>query len=153
VRTRDETILADLIALRAGERPDLDVLTFERWTVGEGTLADEVRTYADLHANANRIAAALIARGLAPGERFALMMRNQPAFVESLIAASITGCVCVPIDPRTRGEKLAYTLRDAGCRGAVCADYCRAEIEAVRAAAPALGWILTAETGEGPARR
>ena len=31
-----------------------------------------------------------------------------------MIAASITGCVFVPIDPRTRGEKLAYMLRNVG---------------------------------------
>ena len=44
-----------------------------------------------------------------------------------MIAASITGCVFVPIDPRTRGEKLAFLLRNSGSRGVVCADYTRAE--------------------------
>jgi len=50
MRERSDLILADLIASRAEQRPDLDVLTFERWSLG-GDLADEVRTYADLHAN------------------------------------------------------------------------------------------------------
>lgn len=147
-RERNEAILADLVALRAEQRPDLDVLTFERWSLGRPGLADEVRTYAQLHANANRIAAALVRRGLARGDRFALMMRNHPEFVETLIAASITGCVAVPIDPRTRGERLAYTLRDAGCRGVVAGDYCLSALAAVRASAPALEWMLVLASGD-----
>ena len=80
---------------------------------------DEARSYAQLWERGCRLAAALIARGLERGDRFALMMRNHPEFVETLIAASITGCVFVPIDPRTKGDKLAYMLRNAGCRGVV----------------------------------
>jgi len=75
-------------------------------------------------------------------------MRNHPEFIETMIAASITGCVFVPIDPRTRGEKLAYTLRNSGCRGIVCADYCLGSIDAVRANVPDLKWILALETKE-----
>jgi crotonobetaine/carnitine-CoA ligase len=149
MRERNEMILADLIASRAEQRPDLDALTFERWSLGDGR-PDEVRTYADLQENGNRIAAALVRHHLEPGERFALMMRNHPEFVETMIAASITACVCVPIDPRTRGEKLAYTLRNSGCRGVVCADYCVGQIDAVRAAVPDLRWVLVLETGETP---
>ncbi len=150
MRERNEMILADLIASRAEQQPDLDVLTFERWSLGDGELPDDVRTYADLHTNAHRIAAALIGHGLAPGERFGLMMRNHPEFVETMTAASITGCVFVPIDPRTRGEKLAYMLRQSGCRGMICADYCLDQIDAVCAGVPDLTWILALETHETP---
>ncbi len=150
MRERNELILADLIASRAERRPDLDVLTFERWSLGNGELPDEVRTYADLHTNGHRIAAALLARGMSPGQRFGLMMRNHPEFVETMIGASISACVFVPIDPRTRGEKLAYMLRQSGCRGVVCADYCLDQVEAVRTALPDLTWILALETRETP---
>jgi crotonobetaine/carnitine-CoA ligase len=148
MRERNESLLADLIAARAETRPDLDVLTFEHLSLGDGR-PDEVRTYADLHRNAQRVAAWLVARRLAPGERFGLMMRNHPEFVETLIAASTTACVAVPIDPRTRGEKLAYTLRNSGCRGIVCADYCLAAVRAVRSRVPDLAWALVLESGEG----
>jgi carnitine-CoA ligase len=150
MRERNDMILADLIANRAEQRPDLDVLTFERWSGGDAQLPDEVRTYARLHENAQRVATALIAHGLAPGERFGLMMRNHPEFVETMIAASTTACVFVPIDPRTRGEKLGYMLRQSECRGIICADYCLAQVEAVRAAVPDLQWILVLETRETP---
>ena len=102
MRDRNELILADLIASRAEQKPDLDVLTFECWSLSPA-LTDEVRTYAHLWANGQRIAAALIAQGMGHGERFGLVMRNHPEFVETMIGASITGCVFVPIDPRTLG--------------------------------------------------
>jgi crotonobetaine/carnitine-CoA ligase len=150
MRERTEIVLADLIALRAERQPDLDVLTFERWSLGAAVGPDEVRTYATLHEHAQRIAAALVRVGMARGDRFGLMMRNHPEFVETMIAASVTGCVAVPIDPRTRGEKLAYTLRNAGCRLIVCADYCYPQVCAVRGSLPALEWVFTLATGEAP---
>ncbi|GIW40838.1 MAG: ATP-dependent acyl-CoA ligase [Candidatus Binatia bacterium] len=145
--TRNEAILADLLAARAEEKPDLDVLTFERWSLG--LEPDEVRTYAALFENAHRIARELLRRGLERGDRFALMMRNHPEFVEALAAASLTACVAVPVDPRTRGEKLAYTLRHSGSRGLLCADYCLGQVLEVREQVPSLEWILVLETGEG----
>ena len=39
------------------------------------------------------IAAGLIARGMEPGDRFALLMRNHPEFVETMIAASISAAM------------------------------------------------------------
>ncbi|HVR31031.1 MAG TPA: AMP-binding protein [Thermoanaerobaculia bacterium] len=142
-RERTDQILADQISLRAERNPDFPVLTFE--CAGK---PDEVRTFAQLHERANGLAAALIARGLGRGDRFALMMRNHPEFAEAMIAASISATVFVPIDPRTRGEKLAYTLRNSGARAIVLADYNLEQLAAVRAQLPALELALALATGE-----
>ncbi len=139
-------ILADLMQSHAETKSDLDVVTFE----GGGVREDEIRTYAQLFENAHRIAAGLIARGMERGDRFALLMRNHPEFIEAMIATSITGCVFVPIDPRTRGEKLAYTLRNSGCKGVLCADHALAQVDEVRDRAPDVGWVLVLESGEEP---
>ena len=144
MRTLNEMVLADLIAARAEAKPDLDVVTFEGGETGE----DEIRTYAQLWANANRLAAELLARGMNYGDRFAILIRNHPEFIELMIAASLTGLVFVPIDPRTRGPKLAYTLNNSGCRGIVCADYSLAQVGEVRGLVPALEWIWVLESGE-----
>ncbi len=146
MRERNELILADLIAVRAEAAPDFDVVTFD----GGEVHPHEVRTYADLWMNGNRIAAGLIAKGLNEGDRFALMMRNHPEFIETMVAASLTGGVFVPIDPRTRGGKLAYTLRNSECRGIVCADYTLAQVAAVRPDLPNLEWITVLESREEP---
>ncbi|MDP6692172.1 MAG: AMP-binding protein, partial [Alphaproteobacteria bacterium] len=95
---RDTRILADLIATKAEAQPDLDVVTFE----GGDRFEDEIRTYAELWQNGNRFAAELIERGMAPGDRFATLMRNHPEFVDIMVGASIAACVYVPIDPRSR---------------------------------------------------
>ncbi len=148
MREQNEFILADLIQIRAEQKPDLDVLTFEHYSLDGGQTPDEVRTYADLQKNGNALAAALIKKDMQKGDRFAIMMRNHPEFVEAMIAASITGCVFVPIDPRIKGSKLAYMLRDSGCRGIICADYTAAQVIAERENTPELNWILALETHE-----
>jgi len=142
-RERSEQLLADQIAVRAERNPDLRVLTFA--CAGR---EDESRTFAELNERGNRLAAALIARGLERGDRFGLMMRNHPEFVEAMIAASISATVFVPLDPRMRGDKLAYTLRNSGARGMVIADYNLGQLDAIRAGLPDLGFALALESGE-----
>lgn len=148
MREPSEAILADLVRMRAEKKPELDVLTFEHLSLDGGETPDEVRTYAELCERGNSIAAALLERGLERGGRFALMLRNHPEFVDTMIAASITGTVFVPIDPRTRGEKLVFMLRNAGCRGVVCADYCLDEVLEARSELADLDWVLALESGE-----
>jgi carnitine-CoA ligase len=127
-------IVANLVADRARENPDLDVLTFEH----QGEV--ETRTYRQLWENGQRLAAGLAGLGVQKGDRFALLIQNHPEFVELMVASSIIGSVFVPIDPRTRGEKLAYMLRDSGCVGAICADYSLADAVAVFGDCPDMKW-------------
>jgi len=149
MRERHEMVLADLIQIRSEQQSDLDVLTFEHLSLDGLATPDEVRTYGSLQTNANRIAAGLVAKGVAVGDRFAIMLRNHPEFIESMIAASILGAVYVPIDPRTRREKLAYMLRNSGATGIICADTCLGELASVRSELPDLGFVLVVATGEG----
>lgn len=127
-------IVANLVADRARENPDLDVLTFEH----QGTV--ETRTYRQLWENGQRLAASLTGLGVQKGDRFALLIQNHPEFVEFMVASSIIGSVFVPIDARTRGAKLAYMLRDSGCVGAICADYSLADAVAVCGDCPDMAW-------------
>ncbi|MBK7250922.1 MAG: AMP-binding protein [Gammaproteobacteria bacterium] len=145
---RNDLRLSDAIETRAERRPDHDVLTFEHYSLDGGATPDEVRTYRALRDNAHRIAAHLKRKGLQKGDRFAIMMRNHPEFVEAMIAASLLGAVFVPIDPRTRGEKLAFLIGNSGSRGIIAADYALGAVLAVRARCPALAWVLALETRE-----
>lgn len=99
---------------RAEAMPDLGIVTFEN-----GELPAEVVTYADIVRKGRKLARALRARGIGKGDVFALLMRNHPEFIYALYAATLTGAVMLPIDPRTRGERLAYLLRDSGARGLI----------------------------------
>lgn len=147
----NEGVLADLVRARAERKADLDVLTFEHMSLDGGATPDEVRTYADLAENGNRLAAWLVARGMERGDRFALMARNHPEFVEAMIAASITATVCVPVDPRTKADKLAFMLANAGCRGIVCSDSALGEVAEARRRTPGVDWVLAIATGEADA--
>ena len=143
--TRPENILANLIANRAEELPDFEVLTFE----GGGVRPDEVRSYRALWDNARRMAQVLLDRGVQPGERYALLMANHPEFVEAMVAASIVGAAVVPIDPRTKGDKLHFMLSSTQCCGVLAADYALGHLQPLRSSLPALRWVLAFATDEG----
>ena len=145
MNARPENVLANVIANRAETMPDLDVLTIE----GGGVRNDEVRSYRQLWDNGQRLARALLDQGLQPGERFALLMANHAEFVDAMVAASIAGVVFVPIDPRTRGDKLRFMLDNAQCVGVIAADYALDKLAEVRAALPRLRWVIGLETDEG----
>lgn len=128
--------IAHAVAAGAARSPYLDILTFEH----EGLR--ETRSYRQLWDNACRIAAALSARGVTAGERVALMLQNHPEFVEAMIASAMLGAVFVPIDPRTRGERLAFMLRHCGCHGAIVGDYALGLLQPAGPDAPDVAWAL-----------
>ncbi|HIG43036.1 MAG: AMP-binding protein [bacterium] len=138
-------ILADFFLGRAESNPDLQILTFECPEVP----VDETRTFGEIWTNSQKLSAALIARGMNPGDSFAVMLRNHPEFIEAMATASTLGTAFVPLDPRTRGAKLAYTLNNSECKGIVCADYCVQQVVEIRDQVPGLEWLIMLEnTGE-----
>lgn len=136
--------LAALVAQRADESPDFDVLTIE----GGGVRPDEVRTYRMLWDNGRRMAQRMRDLSVQPGERIALLMANHAEFVEAMVAASVLGAVVVPIDPRTRGDKLHFMLGHAQCCAALVADYALAHLQPLRASLPGLRWVMGFATDE-----
>jgi len=68
-----------------------------------------------------------------------------------MIAASITGSVFVPVDPRSKGDKLAFMVNDSGSCGIICGDYSLAEVMTARAQMPSLEWVLALDSGESGA--
>ena len=143
MNTREENILANMIANRVETMPDLDVLTIE----GAGVRCDEVRTYRQLWENGQRLAQTLIDLGLQPGEHFALLMANHAEFVDAMLAASISGTVFVPIDPRTKGDKLAFMLESSRCKGVIVAGYALDNLTGVRHRLRDLCWVLALDIG------
>ncbi len=143
--TPPENILADLIAHRAAELPDFPVLTIE----GAGLRPDEVRSYRQLWDNARRLAQVMLDLGIQPGERMALLMANHVEFVEAMVAASIVGAAVVPIDPRSKGDKLHFLLASSQCSAAFAADYALPHLQPLRDRLPGLRWAMAFATDEG----
>jgi carnitine-CoA ligase len=144
----DIRILANLIEQKAKDHPELDLLTFVN-VLPSGEFADETRRYGDLWENGQQIADALIKAEMTPGDSFALVMQNHPEFVDAMVGSSIAGTVFVPVDPRTKGDKLNYMLNWADCKGVFCADYCLSQVMEVCEQLENIKWIWVLETGEG----
>ena len=100
---------------RAENNPDFAVVTFEN-----GDYPAEVVTYADIVIQGRKIADRLTKSGIRKGDAFALVMRNHPEYLYALYAATAIGAVLIPIDPRVRGDRLRFMLRDSKSKGVIC---------------------------------
>ncbi|MBA2675394.1 non-ribosomal peptide synthetase, partial [Ramlibacter sp.] len=73
-------------------------------------------TYAELNAQANRLAHFLRDLGVGPDVRVALCLRRQPCMVVGLLAVLKAGGAYVPLDPATPRDRLAHLLADSDPR-------------------------------------
>ncbi|HWP29974.1 MAG TPA: AMP-binding protein, partial [Chloroflexota bacterium] len=71
------------------------------------------RTYGELLRRVDRLAHALTALGVRPGDRVGLLLHNGPDFLESWWAVAQMGAVVVSLSTRALPTDLAYMLRDA----------------------------------------
>jgi malonyl-CoA/methylmalonyl-CoA synthetase len=76
-------------------------------------------TFGDLDARANRMAAALAARGLAQGDRLALQIPNRLEYIDLFLAATRLGVVVVPINVLYRERETGHILHDASPKALV----------------------------------
>jgi long-chain acyl-CoA synthetase len=73
-------------------------------------------SYGALDADAARLANALGAHGVRPGDRVALYLPNIPAFAVCYLATLKAGAVAVSINAIFKGDEVKYVLNDAGAR-------------------------------------
>jgi len=71
-------------------------------------------TYAQLDARVDRLAGALHASGIRPGDRVALLAANSAAFFEIVFAVARCGAILVPINFRLSAQEIGYILTDSG---------------------------------------
>ena len=74
---------------------------------------DEVLTYAQTHAHAAAIAAWLWERGLRPGDRVAIAMRNYPEWMVIYWACTSIGLAVVGMNAWWTAEEMDYALKDS----------------------------------------
>src|SRR5690606_7893508 len=74
-------------------------------------------TYAELNERANRLAHELIARGVGPEDRVALVLPRTPEIVVAILAVLKAGAAYVPIDPAYPADRIGFMLED--CRPAL----------------------------------
>src|SRR5262245_66664149 len=89
-----------------------------------GKLAREV-SYTELDAMANGVARALCARGLARGERVAILSANRAEYVAAYYGIMRAGLVAVPVSFKFPRSTIHFILRDAAVQPVFC-DMARA---------------------------
>jgi fatty-acyl-CoA synthase len=73
-------------------------------------------TYSELAAEAQRVARALQASGVAPGDRVAYLMPNLPEMLIAHYAVPLAGAVLVAVNTRLTAEEVAYILGHSGAK-------------------------------------
>lgn len=76
-------------------------------------------TYADFWRRAGDIANGLLALGLVPGDRVAILAPNCPEWALLQFATARAGMILVTLNPAYRSAELAFTLKTSGSRALV----------------------------------
>nr|WP_255595714.1 non-ribosomal peptide synthetase [Lysobacter sp. BMK333-48F3] len=109
-RRRDHAGQGELVHVlferQAAATPDAIALEF----------GPERLSYAELEAQANRLARHLRGFGVGPDQRVAVCLERGPAMVIAILAALKAGGAYVPLDPTYPDERLAHMLRDSAPR-------------------------------------
>lgn len=73
-------------------------------------------TFDEINRRSNRAANALVAAGVGPGDRIALLMMNSAEFMEVYFAVAKIGGIIVPLNWRLVPDELEFILKDSGSR-------------------------------------
>lgn len=109
-------------------------------------------TYASLDGLSNAVAAGLIAEGVRPGDRVALLLPNVPQAVLGQLGAWKAGAVVVPLSPLYAAAELEHALRECGATAIVCLSAWRDRVLCVQPRTP-LRRVVTTDALDTMARR
>src|SRR6267154_4968579 len=76
-------------------------------------------TFQELHDRVGCIAAALDRHGFKAGDRLALLLPNEPDYIELVYACAWLGVIAVPLNTRLSAVEIDRVLTDAAPRGLI----------------------------------
>ncbi|MDE3203711.1 MAG: AMP-binding protein [Acidobacteriota bacterium] len=134
-----------LLSFWAEHRPDHPVLI---WEPPSGS--SRQWTYRELRDDVWRVAAGLVGRGIAKGDRVLIHADNSPEFVISWLACAVAGAVAVTTNTRSVAAEVQFFIDKAECVAAITQPR---YATLVAEAGPALKWIaVTADDSGEPAQ-
>ena len=74
------------------------------------------RSWAECAERVARLAGGLVARGIQPGDRVAILALNSDRYLEALFAVPMLGAIIVPLNTRLAPAEIGYILADSGTR-------------------------------------
>jgi fatty-acyl-CoA synthase len=136
------TELTPLSFLRrsAGVYPDKTAIVHgaQRWT------------YAEFARDAQRLARALRASGVQPGDRVACLLPNVPAMLHAHFGVPLAGAVLVAVNTRLSAEEVRYILDHSGATMLVVDSTLTAAVDPIRDSLETVREIVVHVDPEGP---
>jgi acetyl-CoA synthetase len=106
------------------------------------TGATAAYTFWDLQQQANRLANALAAFGVARGDKVALILPQRPETVVAHIAIQQQGAIAVPLSFLFGPEALEYRLRDSGAKAVLVDPQSLPNLDPIRSRCDALAHVI-----------
>ena len=135
----NQAIASHLIEMKADDLPDKEVLVFENGEHGE-----DILTYKALYENSNKMARMFLSNGPGKGDTYAVFMRNHPEFIYAMLAGPVIGAILVPIDPRSRGDRLRFLLTNSGAKAVIVSGELLPQLEPVLPQTPGIKLVTVA---------
>lgn len=111
----------------------------------------ETTSFGALRAASNRLAGALRALGIVPGDRIGVLLPQSAAVVIAHGAAYKLGAIALPLAGAFGPEALNYRLSDSGTRALITDAAGLAKVAPLRAALPDLAVVISLDGADGDA--
>jgi len=112
---------------------------------------ERLLTYAELDKLSDKIAVALLAQGVAPGERVGILARKSAASVVALFGVLKAGGCYVPLDPGSPAPRLAAIMTDSGIEVVLTDQATARQAAAMAGIVPRLRAVIESGPHWGPA--
>ncbi len=129
--------VGDVARLQARLRPDAAAIWFEGRTT----------TFRELDRLSNACAQALLAQGLKPGDRVAVLSKNNDDFFALWLGASKARVTLAPVNFRLAPPEIAFIVRDSGAKLLVCGAEFAGVVDMILADCPDIQGLLQFEPG------
>ncbi len=99
-------------------------------------------TYEELDRLSNQAARALLAQGVAPGDRVGILAAKSAASVVAAYGVLKAGACYVPLDPKSPAGRLSTIIRDSGIAVVMADEGTRHQAAAMAGSIPQLGAVI-----------
>ena len=138
-----QLLLGEMLARNARKCPDIAGIIFR----------DKRVTYRELDERVNRLANALLLKGVKKGDNVGLLMPNSKEMLEIFFAAAKIGAVNVPVNIRLSPPEIAYILTNAGVKILFLGENFIGAIEKIKGNLPFIGeYIIMNKEADGDYR-
>ena len=104
-------------------------------------------SFAEFDINTNRVANALIALGVKPGERIAYLGKNSDIYFELLMGAMKANVVMAPVNWRLAGPEVAFIVGDCKAPVLFVGPEFITQVRNIKAQLPEVRHVITTEGG------